>query len=148
MDTTKFEVFNRIALHTLVRLFEAFPERIDLDPKRIGIDAKPEDPEETNEEIWTNMMLGYDSISWLQEEGFISVKATTLDPKFHGARLTLSGLTLLGYQPPTLEEGEDYKNIAEKGAEVLREGGRAAAVDVVKDLFIRGAAFSAQVFTQ
>ena len=132
MNTTNFEVFNRIALLALVRLFEAFPERIDLDPHSIGIEAKPEDPDETNEEIWENMMLGYDSISWLEEEGFISVQSTTMDSKFHGVRLTLSGLTLLGYQPPTLKEGEEYRNFAEKGAEILREGGRAAAVDLVR----------------
>ena len=147
MDTTNFEVFNRIALLTLVRLFEAFPEKIDLDPHRIGIDAKPEDPNETNEEIWENMMLGYDSISWLAEEGFISVQTTTRDPKFHGVRLTLAGLTLLGYQPPTLSDGEDYKNFAEKGADILKEGGRAAAVDLVKDLFVRGVGLSAHLFT-
>jgi len=147
MDTTNFEVFNRIALLTLVRLFESFPERVDLDPAKIGIEAKPEDPNETNEEIWANMMLGYDSISWLQEEGFISVQSTTRDPKFHGVRLTLAGLTLLGYQPPALEEGEEYRNFAEKGAEILREGGRAAAVDIVKDLFVRGASLSAHLFT-
>lgn len=147
MDTTKFEVFNRIALHTLVRLFEAFPERVDLDPHSIGIDAKPADPNETDEEIWSNMMLGYDSIDWLKEEGFISVQSIILSQQFKGVRLTLSGLTLLGYQPPALEEGESFKNYAEKGAEILKEGGRAAAVDFVKDLFVRGAALSANLFT-
>lgn len=147
MNMTNFEVFNRIALHTLIRLFEAFPERIDLDPHSIGIDAKPKNPNETNEEIWANMMLGYDSISWLEEEGFISVQSKTMAQNFRGVRLTLAGLTLLGYQPPTLGEGENYKNFAEKGAEILKEGGRAAAVDLVKDLFLRGAALSSHVFT-
>lgn len=146
MDTTKFEVFNRVALHTLVRLFEAFPERIDLDPHSIGIDAKPADPRETDEDIWSNMMLGYDSIDWLREEGFISVQTTTLAQQFKGVRLTLHGLTLLGYQPPTLEEGENFKNYAEKGAEILQEGGRAAAVDFVKDLFVRGVTLSGNLF--
>lgn len=147
MDMERFEVFNRVALHTLVRLFEAFPERIDLDPHSIGIDAKPADPNESDQEIWTSMMLGYDSIDWLREEGFISVQSVTLGQQFNGVRLTLAGLTLLGYQPPTLEEGENFKNYAEKGAEILQEGGRAAAVDFVKDLFIRGAALSTNLFT-
>ncbi len=93
------------------------------------------------------MMLGYDSIDWLREEGFISVQSVTLGQQFNGVRLTLAGLTLLGYQPPTLEEGENFKNYAEKGAEILQEGGRAAAVDFVKDLFIRGAALSTNLFT-
>lgn len=146
MDTTNFEVFNRIALHALVRLFEVFPERLDIDSRRIGVDAKPDDPDETNEEIWLNMMLGYDTITWLEEEGFITVRSKTLDSQFHGVRLTLSGLTLLGYQPPTLEGGEDYTNFAEKGAKVLQEGGRAAAVNLVKDLFLRGASLGVQIF--
>lgn len=147
MDTTNFEVFNRIALHVLIRLFEAFPERLDLDAHRIGIDAKPEDPNETNEEIWESMTLGYYTISWLQEEGFITVQSTTMDSQFHGVRLTLAGLTLLGYQAPSLEEGEAYGSFAEKGAEVLQEGGRAAAVEFVKDLFLRGATAGVQLFT-
>jgi len=147
VDTTNFEVFNRIALHALVRLFEVFPERIDLDAHRIGIDAKPEDSDETNEEIWASMTLGYYTITWLQEEGFITVQSTTMDSQFQGVRLTRAGLTLLGYQPPTLEEGEGYRNFAEKGAEVLQEGGRAAAVELVKDLFTRGAGFGGQLFT-
>ena len=147
MNTSNFEAFNRIALLVLVRLFEAFPERLDLDAHRIGIEAKPEDADESDEEIWANMMLGSDTISWLQEEGFITVQSRTMDSEFQGVRLTLAGLTLLGYQPPNLEEGESYRTFAEKGAEVLKEGGRAAAVELVKELFIRGASFGVRVFT-
>ena len=147
MNTENFEAFNRIALHTLVRLFEAFPGHLDLDAHRIGIEAKPEDPNETNEEIWGNMMLGYDTLTWLREEGFITVGQTTMDSQFHRVRLTLKGLTLLGYQPPTLEEGETYRNFAEKGAEVLREGGRGAAVELVKELVLRGVGLGAHIFT-
>jgi hypothetical protein len=147
MNTENFEVFNRIALHILVRLFEVFPGHIDLDAHRIGIDAKPEDPDETNEEIWENMMLGHDTLTWLRDEGFLAVGQTTMDSQFHRVRLTLKGLTLLGYQPPTLEDGETYRNFAEKGAEVLREGGRGAAVELVKELILRGAGLGAQIFT-
>lgn len=41
MNTENFEAFNRIALFALVQLFESFPEPMDLDARRIGIDAKP-----------------------------------------------------------------------------------------------------------
>ena len=139
MNAQNFEAFNRIALYTLIQLFEVFPGHLDLDAHRIGINAKPEDPDETNEEIWENMMLGYDTITWLRDEGFLTVGQTTMDSQFHRVRLTLKGLTLLGYQAPILEEGESYMNFAEKGADILREGGRGAAVEFIKDLLLRGA---------
>lgn len=147
MNSKNFEAFNRIALHVLVRLFEAFPGHLDIDAHSVGIEARPVDPKETEEDIWGNMMLGADTLTWLRDEGFITVGQLTIDSQFHRVRLTLKGLTMLGYEPPTLKEGETFRNFAEKGAQVLREGGRSAAVELVKDLVLRGAALGTQIFT-
>ena len=111
------------ALHTLVRLFEAFPRRTDLDSRSIGIDAKPTDSNETWDEIWSDIMLGYDSIDWLKEEGFISVQSVTLAGDFKGVRLTLSGLTLLGYQPPTLEAIKVLRTMQRKAQKFCKKVG-------------------------
>lgn len=139
MNTQNFEAFNRIALFALVRLFEAFPEPVDLDARGIGIEAKPEEEDETYEEVWQNGDLGYWTIAWLRDEGFMKVGSTTMDSEFQNVRLTLKGLTLLGYAAPSVGEPEEDITFAERAKTVLAEGGRSAAIQVVKDLFISAA---------
>lgn len=136
MNTENFEAFNRIALYTLVQLFESFPEPIELDAKRIGIDAKPKDEDETQEELWANINLGYWTISWLKDEGFIKADARTwAESRFCNARLTLKGLILLGYSAPSMDGEQDDVTFADRAKEVLAEGGRAAAVETVQEIF-------------
>ena len=135
MNTEKFEAFNRIALFGLVQLFESFPKPMDLDSRRIGIDAKPPDEDETQEELWANMSLGYWTLSWLRDEGFIrAAERTWGESRFCNARLTLKGLTLLGYAAPTTDGGKEDETFADRAKDAIAEGTREAAVETVKDL--------------
>lgn len=147
METKKFEAFNRISLHLLIKLFEAFPGYIDVDSNKLGIEAKPKDENETYEEIWGNMELARDTVTWLQSEGFIEIGNTCYGGEFLRVRLTLKGLTLLGYTPPSKKGDKKYRNLAEKAQSVLTEGARGAVTEIVKELFISGLRYLPQAFT-
>jgi len=142
MNTQSFDAFNRIALYVLVHLFESFPHQIELDANTIGTQAKPTDSNKAESEIFDSLVenhtLAYSTISWLRDEGFISVGDVNLDSQFRDARLTLKGLTLLGFEGPELENDSSFRNFAEEGARVLREGTRSAATDLVKELILSG----------
>lgn len=66
MNTINFDTFNRISLHLLVKLFEAFPCHIDIDSNALGLEAKPKDANKTEDYLWENMDLASDTITWLQ----------------------------------------------------------------------------------
>jgi hypothetical protein len=96
MNTENFEAFNRISLHILVTLFEDFPKYVDLDPHTIASEAAPTNSTEANQPIWKSYEIGNATITWLRDEDFISVGNVNDDN--YKARLSLKGLTLLGYK--------------------------------------------------
>jgi len=147
MNTNNFDAFNRIALHLLVKLFEAFPSHIDVDANALGLEAKPEDENETEDDLWENMGLASDTVTWLQAEGFIEIGNVCYGGQYQRVRLTLKGLTLLGYAPPSMETDSKFLNLAEKAQSVLADGTRGAVTEVVKELFIGGLRYLPQVFT-
>jgi len=136
METKNFEAFSRISLYLLVKLFESFPGYLDIDSNSLGIEAKPKNENETYDEVWENMELAQDTVTWLQKEGFIEVGHVCYGGQFLRVRLTLSGLTLLGYAPLNKETDTKYHNLAEKAKSVLIEGARDTVIEVVKELFI------------
>lgn len=147
MNTSNFDAFNRIALHLLVKLFEVFPGHLDVDSNALGLDAKPKDTNETEDELWESMDLSGNTVTWLRSEGFIEVGSVCYGGHYSQVRLTLKGLTLLGYAPPTMENDSKCQNLAEKAQSVLADGARGAVTEVVKELFVGGLRYLPQVFT-
>ncbi|WP_417586106.1 hypothetical protein [Nitrincola sp.] len=147
MNTSNFDAFNRITLHLLVKLFEVFPGHLDVDSNALGLDAKPKDTNETEDELWESMILAGNTVTWLKSEGFIEVGSVSYGGHYSQVRLTLKGLTLLGYAPPTMENDSKYQNLAEKAQSVLADGARGAVTEVVKELFVGGLRYLPQVFT-
>ncbi|XOZ32865.1 hypothetical protein ACMDCT_11665 [Halomonadaceae bacterium KBTZ08] len=146
MDSSNFEIFNQITLHLLVRLFESFPNYVQVEARTLGFDAIEREDDESFEEGWELLELSKNSVSWLQAEGFIEVKGDVHSGSELEMRLTLKGLTLLGYAPPTMENSV-YKTFAEEAQEALASGSKAAVADVVKSLFIRGVTLVPEVFS-
>lgn len=134
MDRTNFDIFNQITLHLLVRLFESFPNYLAVDARALGFDAIKMKDDEDFDEAWELLAISKNSVSWLQLEGFIEVEGRTVDDQIN-VRLTLKGLTLVGYAPPTVQ-GSRFNNIADEAKAALVEGSRSAASDVVKGLFL------------
>jgi len=54
--------------------------------------------------------------------------------RFCNARLTLKGLTLLGYAAPSIDGEPAEETFADRARKVIADGGREAAVETVKDL--------------
>ncbi len=144
MEIKNFEAFNRIALYLLIKLFESFPKNVDIDANSLGCEAKSKDKDETYEEIWESMEFALYTITWLQKEGFIDIEHQCYGGKFLGCRLTLKGLTLLGYTP--LKGGKKYHNLAEKAKAALAEGARDVVTEVAKELFIGALKYIPEAF--
>ena len=145
MKTDSFEVFNRISLYLLVKLFEEFPRYVEIDPNHIGIEAKPKSENGTEEEIWENSDIGEATVTWLRDEGFISIGNQTFDG--WEARLSLKGLTVLGYEGPAGPEPSKYENFAENAKDVLRAGSTAAVSEVAKSVLTQGLRYAPWIFT-
>ena len=146
MDTTNFDAFNRISLHLLVKLFNDFPRYIDVDANSLGLEAKPKDKNETEDELWENMSLACDTVTWLRDEGFIVIGDVCYGGEFLQVRLTLKGLTLLGYAPTSKETDSKYLNLADKAQHALADGARGAVTEVVKEIFVGGLRLFPQIF--
>lgn len=146
MDQTNFEIFNQITLHLLVRLFESFPNYEQIDARALGFDAISMKDDESFDEAWELLELSKNSVSWLQTEGFIEVSNKVGKSSKISMRLTLKGLTLLGYAPPTVKDSP-YQTVLEEAKGALASGSRAAVADVVKGLFIRGVTLVPEIFS-
>jgi hypothetical protein len=129
-DATNFQIFNRVALFALMELFDNFPKQITLDADKLALDAFPEKDKASMEEAWDLMDFGVETLSWLESEGFISVKQRTSGGHFHGVRLTFKGLTLLGYELPN-----GKSSVAEQAREVFSDAGTQTATEVLKSAF-------------
>lgn len=130
------EVFNHIVLHALVELYDSFPKPIDLDPDKIGLDARPD--ENDRNELWHNMEISDHTLSWLEQEGFITIesKPATSSTCYSGVRLTLKGLTLLGYTPTSAFGDADKDTLISKAKNVFSKAAEQSATDVVEKLFM------------
>ena len=145
MDRSNFDIFNQITLHLLVRLFESFPNYIAVDARALGFDAIKMKDDEDFDEAWELLAISKNSVSWLQSEGFIEVEGRVVDDQIN-VRLTLKGLTLVGYAPPTVQDSR-FENIADEAKAALVEGSRSAASGVVKGLFLRAISYIPDAFS-
>lgn len=129
------EAFNRVSLELFVRLYDSFPKPFNIDPtvaNKIGFAAVPQ--EATEEQAWNIGTLGTDVIEWLAEEGFLRYEP---DPNHqHGyfwkVRLTLKGLTILGYVPSALQSTEQKEALITKVKRVLASGAATASSESIK----------------
>ena len=99
------ETFNRICVALFDKLYSAFPVPVEVDVSAVELSAVPRDA--SYEAAWDVLSVGGEVISFLAEEGFLTHKGVSLDGKqFFQARLTMKGLAILGYVPPSLEKPE------------------------------------------
>lgn len=143
LDTANFEIFNRVTLTLLVQLFEEFPGYLKTNAAKLTEQALPRDIDGIDETIWHDLNISEDTITWLESEGFITYQ-TKGGQQYVKMRLTLKGLSLLGYSPPSIE---GYSNIAEQAKNVLAEGTKDAASEVVKSIFLGAMKYIPAVFT-
>jgi hypothetical protein len=130
------EIFNRVVLLTLVKLYESFPVPINVDSGKIGYEAA-HDAEDVHEAFETITAVASSSISFLVEEGFLRYEPssrTMSGPDFPGARLTLKGFTLLGSVPSTVDGAIDRRPFADQLHSVVNDGAKSSIAEFVKSL--------------
>lgn len=122
--------FNHIALLLFARLYESFPAGIEIKAVDIGHDALPKDA--TEQQAFDYGDGGHDVVLWLAEEGFLRYENPNQERNFYNARLTMKGLTILGYVPVSLKTDKPKEPIIEKIKHVLATGTERAGADGVK----------------
>lgn len=132
------EIFNRVVILTLAKLYESFPTPIDLDVENIGHDAI-HDARDEQEAFVVITAVSSCSISFLAEEGFIRYEPslrTLVGSPFPSARLTLKGFTVLGSIPSTVNETVDHRPFADQLREAVNEGANDSISELVKSMFL------------
>jgi hypothetical protein len=131
------EIFNRVCLYLFSELYESFPVPMAIDPNALGLSAVPD--EEEYDACWSVMEIAVETVTFLQQEGFVTVRDRVSTGEFGDVRLTMKGLAVLGV-PISLKANEPrepiitkIKKLAEKGAEkVATETVQAVVSEVFK----------------
>lgn len=125
--------FNLIALVLFKKLYESFPSGTDVEPINVGFDALPKD-ESWDDQAWDFGAIAYDIVLWLAEEGFLRYENPNHTREFYNARLTMKGLTVLGYVPTSLQPGDPKEPIIEKIKRILATGTEKVVAEGVKTI--------------
>ncbi len=129
------EIFNRICIVTLNKLYSTFPVRVEIDINSIAIQAIPE--KASFDETWDILEVGGEVISFLAEEGFL--KYTDQIPNesfFSNVRLTMKGLAVLGCEPLSRDRTSSIiSEIQGVVASGVKEAGSDAVRNIVNKLF-------------
>ena len=120
--------FNLIALLLFAKLYESFPSGTDIKTLKLGHDALPKDTS-WDDQAWDFGAVAYDVVLWVAEEGFLRYENPNNTRDFYNARLTMKGLTVLGYVPVSLQSGDAKEPLIEKIKHVLATGTEKAAAD-------------------
>jgi predicted Zn-dependent protease with MMP-like domain len=92
--------FNDITLKLFEKLYSSFPEGIKVEGCSVGAEATALDA--TFDDAFETVTMADFVIAWLGEEGFIRYESRNHKGCYFGVRLTLRGLTILGYLPSSI----------------------------------------------
>ena len=122
--------FNLTTLKLFDILYDAFPNPIDIESKEIGIAASPDDADFT--ESFKFAIFADSAVSWLVEEGFIRCDPMKFGTRYRNARLTMKGLTVLGYMPTSVTQSAKPESLSTKIKKTLAAGAEKAGTEAVK----------------
>lgn len=134
-DLTNVEVFNFAALQIFAELFDAFPQPVTLDTDKLACDTDVAFGESPNDTI-RFVSLAPHAVTWLAEEGFLRYEKGPYpgSSSFTTVRLTLKGLTVLGYSPSALQAPEKSQPLISRIKAAVASGAERAGADAVKSL--------------
>jgi hypothetical protein len=134
-DLSNAEVFNFSALQLFAKLFDEFPQPVTIDADRLGSETNAAFGETINDTI-RMIYLAEHTITWLAEEGFLRYEKGPIPGARHftNVRLTLRGLTVLGYMPSALQGPEKSQPLIARIKSVVSSGAEKAGADAVKSL--------------
>jgi hypothetical protein len=114
------QAFSWLTLAIFNKLYDAFPAPIDLSGLRFVLETGFTHGPQSKEVEWSQYFD--DSLRWLEAEGFLTVEGKTVEGKYIGVRLTLRGITALGYARSGLRK----KPFIHKAKELLGSGFKAS----------------------
>ena len=135
------EVFNQVAAHTFVRLYEAFPSPVDLDPVVIGIGVvlkEQYEPESAHHKTLVNSTS--DAIQYLIDESFIRLAGGAGDLGFRGFQsvvLTSKGFSLLQKTPESVDPTIDRRSYFDRLKSATASGVKTAAPEAIGAIIAR-----------
>jgi hypothetical protein len=133
----RLEAFDYTVALVLARLFESFPERVQLSGMRLVVDTAVEnDVSDKIKEAVPSIV--YDTVVWLRDEGFIRYQSDDMEGDFTGVTLSLRGLTILGYVPVSLKDSPSPEPIIAKLHGALKSGGTVMMHEVIKQAIGKG----------
>jgi hypothetical protein len=128
------KVFDVLCAALLVYLHEHFPKKIHVEFADLDLASRLEPLEPA--EIWEWMDTFVDTVSWLEEEGFIRSNGGTDDRDFFDVRLTMKGLAVLRAVPPSVQPApqsrvERLKTAIGAGGKIASEEGLRLAMGAI-----------------
>jgi hypothetical protein len=124
------ELFNVVTLRIFDRLYEAFPQPIDITPGSIAIEITAD---EADSDAMKAVLVADNTLSWLATEGFLRYERPYTG-KFPQVVLTLKGLTILGLVPRSIQPSETPETMIKKIKRVLYTGAERTSADAVKSV--------------
>lgn len=134
-DLSNAEIFNFTALQLFAKLFDEFPQPVAIDAGSLGSETNEAFGETINDTIQM-IHLAEHAVTWLAEEGFLRYEKGAIpgSRSFTNVRLTMKGLTVLGYMPSALQNPEKAKPLIARIKSVVASGAEKAGTDAVKSL--------------
>ena len=135
------EVFNQVAARVLVRLYEAFPTPINVDPLLVGMDVILEEKYETDSPHHDHLVTAADAtVQFLIDEDFIRLVGgpTYLEVRgFQNVVLTTKGFALLQKTPDSIDNTVDRRSYFERLKSVTASGAKVIATEAIGPLIAR-----------
>lgn len=130
-SSANIDRFNALAAHLFSVLYDSFPKPIDVESAVVAREARTKDSESEDLPEWERAAAN--TVSWLAEEGFVRYKSAAYGG-FVGVRLSMKGLTVLGYTPVSIKSTGTAEPLIVRLKRAVGKGVEGAATDAVKDV--------------
>jgi hypothetical protein len=124
--------FNLIAVHLFSQLHATFPVPQEIDPSALGHSAVPENASE--QAAWDMGVEATDTLTWLEEEGFIRIQARALGGQMYGVRLTLKAMSILGQVPASVSQTTVKRSLISRMKDAVATASASAATEAATGL--------------
>ena len=145
------EIFERVVAVALARLYDAFPNPIDLDAGSVG-NAALGDGDSAEEVFQIIAETAGSTITFLVNEGFVRYDPSggTIHDSgiFRRASLTLKGFTLLGKTPKAIDGTVDRRTYGQILKATMKDGTKSVAQEAVKSLLVAAASMGTTAISQ
>lgn len=121
--------FNALAAHLFSVLYDSFPHAVKVETAVLAREAAARDLELDELRDWDRTAAS--TVSWLAEEGFLRFEAAAYG-NLIGVRLSMKGLTVLGYIPVSIKSSETVEPLIGRLKRSVGKGVEGAATDAVK----------------